>query len=253
MTGLLAVIALSPAHAIYKGERAEFSSYEFMVSLRPAAAPDQHLCGGTLIAPEIVLTAAHCIARAKPTKMTVLVGVDKPEWDFAVGVRISGYRVANGFSMRRSNRNDLALLRLAEPQSTPVVALGATEPAVGDRVTMAGWGCTDNPPKCKHHPKSLQEATQRVVSDSRCDRSAFWNPPAHAGASICAGGSSMTSFGDSGGPLLVGDAATGFTQVGLSSLLTDRKRARLNAYTSIAKLRRWVDEASAALLRGGGR
>jgi secreted trypsin-like serine protease len=89
---------------------------------------------------------------------------------------------------------------------------------------------------------------QRVVSDSRCDRSTFWNPPAHAPTSICARGSNaVANGGDSGGPLVVEDAQGGFTQVGVVSLLSDKAGRPLNSYTSVPPLGGWIDGAMAAL------
>lgn len=258
MTGVVLLVAgsaVSPTQAVYHGERAPFGSFGFMVSLRPPEHPNLHLCGGTLIAPDIVLSAAHCLGRANPKRLTAIVGADKPDWREARKVPITGYRVAPRFSLRSSNRNDLVLLRLARAQPGSVVGLADAEPRQGASVTTAGWGCTDRPRKpwkCRRHPSHLQAAQQRVVSDSRCNRSTFWNPPAHTPSSICAKGSdAVSNLGDSGGPLLVGDPEGGFAQVGVVSLLADKPKAPLNAYTSVPTLQRWIDRAVARLSAGG--
>jgi secreted trypsin-like serine protease len=44
---------------IISGENAPPNRYPYLVSLR-SSLTDAHSCGGTLIAPNIVLTAAHC-------------------------------------------------------------------------------------------------------------------------------------------------------------------------------------------------
>jgi trypsin len=254
--GLIGLVALSAVSAssseakIYNGERASFHSYRFMVSLRTPRYPNHHFCAGTLIAPKVVLTAAHCVAGRDATKLIAVVGVNRPGWRHAKRVRVNGYRRPPHSSVRKNNRNDLALLRLAKRQTTPVVRLAEKEPKSGARTTLAGWGCTDKPPKCRHHARGLEILRQRVVPDSRCGRSIFYNPPAYAPSSVCARAShAVGSFGDSGGPQLVGHARTGFTQVGVASLLSDKPKTYRNSYTSVASLRGWIDRASAALSR----
>jgi hypothetical protein len=44
---------------IISGEDAKENEYPYIVSLR-SSFTGNHMCGGTLIAPDIVLTAAHC-------------------------------------------------------------------------------------------------------------------------------------------------------------------------------------------------
>ena len=70
--------------AIHRGYDAPIASYRFMVSLRLAEEPDSHRCGGTLIAADIVLTAAHCVARVADVFWT------RPTWFRQVGATALG-------------------------------------------------------------------------------------------------------------------------------------------------------------------
>jgi secreted trypsin-like serine protease len=250
---IVALTTASPAPAVYHGERAPFDSFGFMVSLRPRATPDAHSCGGTLIAPDIVLSAAHCLVGG--VGLVAVVGTDATDSETAQRVRITGRRVPREYAAG-SNRGDIALLRLATPQASPVATLGDAEPGVGTLVTPAGWGCTRRPwpsSNCVSTPTPsdhLRTAEQQVVPDSRCNGSKFSNPHAYAPTSICARGSdAVATPGDSGGPLLIGDAESGYTQIGVVSLLADKRRAPLNAYTSVPVMRGWIEKAMAALRR----
>jgi trypsin/PASTA domain-containing protein len=178
-------------------------------------------CGGTLVAPTKILTAAHCATdfsdeEVPAASVTAYFGEnDRREFDASHRYGVSDVEVHESFNPS-SLVNDVAMLTLAgAPPHQPLRVIRADETskwAPGVTSTIIGWGDTaylgeDSP--------VLLEAQVPLVSDAQCD-DAYGNE-FDAATMVCAyDGVHDTCHGDSGGPLMVPDGGA-FVLAGITS------------------------------------
>lgn len=105
------------------------------------------LCTGTLIARNVVITAAHCLKDAKSVRVVFDVDpvCNQNFNDSTQSINVKNAAVHSGFNEKVKGKDDLALLKLAKgaPSHYPVIPLyDGKSQLSSNSVTYAGYGRT---------------------------------------------------------------------------------------------------------------
>lgn len=185
-------------------------------------ADGQQACSASVIAPQWVLTAQHCVAGANQVSFRV------GSLDQTQGREV--FAEQGGVHVHPSA--DLALVNVSSTMQVEKAPLGDPGAAtVGETVQTYGWGatCTDRPEiECQSQRLKVADVT---VTDTACS-------DYRGGTAICARyGDGIPAGGDSGGPMFAEATDGSYVQVGVAST---SDRSSRTAYTNVTRYRDWI-------------
>ena len=214
--------------------------WQAAVTLNPAFYSGNGLqrqfCGGSLVAPTIILTAAHCVHKAgntfypvsdhaSITGRTTLSNSSQGQeiaWsNYYIFVDASGKPLFNPQTFDW----DVVFAQLSSPSpssnSTPIQLAGASEASFwapgNENAWATGWGTTSSGGS---RSDTLREANIDRIADSTCGASTSYGGYFHSETMVCAGeiaGGQDSCQGDSGGPLVTPIGGGAFRLIGDTS------------------------------------
>jgi secreted trypsin-like serine protease len=211
--------------SIIGGKAANPSQWTFAVAIY---RKDHLHCGGSVISPTRVLTAAHCVLGFDLANFAVIA--NRPDLRSGTTGEVLGVASARIHpDYEATGLHDVAVLNLTRP--TTAVPIGVTSAAddaattqIGGLLRVAGWGARN--PLGLRLSAILRKTTERVRSTRRCLK-AYTRDIFDPTLMICALGKRLKRFrrpsihtsaciGDSGGALIA-DTLAGPRQVGIVS------------------------------------
>ncbi|WP_405061723.1 serine protease [Kribbella sp. NBC_01505] len=272
LVGILAVavgvLATGPANAMTGGTPARSTDAPWMVGIANVGDKpgepylQRYRCGGVLISPTRVLTAAHCLDYAALGDVEFHIGGTLLSGDPGKVVRAKGFSTHPGYRMMHSPVDpnnpqadvavdDLAIVELARPvRGVRPLPLARKALQPGTPLTVYGHGITAPPTQTTTYSDALLKAGLQVQSSSACaaeDKSGAADDPSVLCARSADPSGPSACPGDSGGPVVAVEygrpVLAGLVSSGGEIVGKECVRGTINEFTNIPALRDFAVQA----------
>jgi len=250
--GVSAVRRSIAQRRIVGGDEAGFGTFPWQAYIRIGTSR----CGGSLVNGWYVVTAGHCVARARPSQVRVTLGeyVLKSDVEPLPGrtYGASLIKVHPYFKFTpQADRYDVAVIRLNRrvefaPHISPICLPPKDMHLMGHYGWASGWGALE--PGSRLRPKTLQVVDVPMIDNRQCEQ---WHREKGINVIIydemvCAGyfhGGKDSCQGDSGGPLMMEHEGR-WTLIGLVSAgYSCAKQGQPGIYHRVAHTSDWISHS----------
>jgi len=203
------------------------------------------MCAATLVAADLVITAARCRRAFKPGRKLIvgeynLYTVTPGQSVEATVVNRSIYPTYNG----DYHYNDLMMLKIDPPVTTiqPVeINIDPSLPVEGEPLFMMGLGRSST---FGNLSNVLQQAMVFQISYDTCVK---YFPNVTSNEHMCVGSSAMPCYGDMGGPLLTNNPLGQKILVGVASYGSTSCIQGISVYTTMSSYVPWLQETTCSM------
>ena len=152
----------------------EYIPYQISMQYKRRNGQYGHFCGGSIIAPNRILTAAHCVNGQDPSKISVVAGINNLSDKTGVRSQVQAYEMHENYEELVTS--DIAILKIDPPfelDGKRIDKIEATDyEPVGEKqnVLLTGWGSVHhfgNGPLARY-PTVLQKLNYKTISNEKC-------------------------------------------------------------------------------------
>lgn len=233
---------------IVGGDQADIADFPYQVSVRLETYMLLHICGGSIYAPRVVITAAHCIKGRYASYIRIVAGQNSIADLEEQGVKVSKLIPHAGYN-KKTYVNDIGLIITREPLEYSAlvqpIAVALEAPPSGAQAVVSGWGKRAEDDEAL--PAMLRAVELQIIEKSTCGAQYLTKDYTVTDEMLCAGyleGGKDTCNGDSGGPLAVDGVLVGVVSWGVGC----GREGFPGVYTSVNSHIDWIEEQAEAYL-----